>query len=509
MARPNIVVFIPDQLRADALGCFGNPVASTPHIDALAARGTRFEQAFGQHPFCTQSRVSFLTGLYPHVHGHRTLAQTIRPDQPDALGLLKEAGYHVAHAGMRGDTYAPGRTKESTSRFGWAVLPELFHSPNPYDQDHPRSRAFYHGRRADPPADRPGPVLDFDEACVRTAEAWLAEGLPEPWLLYVPLFFPHPPFEVEDPWYSQHDRADVPLPLPRPTGRAARFKEVVHERYGLGRLDEDDWREIVATYYGMVSRTDHHLGRVLEAVARTGAEDRTAVLFFPDHGEYLGDFGLIEKWVAGVDPCLVRNPLIVHVPDGPEGQVADDLVELVDVTPTLCELGEIDPPARQFGRSLVPLVRGRTGAGSDDAGGHGGDGRAGRGAGRGAGRNGRTAAFTEGGLALADAAATPPQPFPYDLKHGIEAELPVTAGKVVALRTAEWTYVHRVHEGPELYDRRTDPQETTNLADDPAHATTVADLRATLLDWLVETADVLGPAGPRFDADGALMPART
>ena len=482
MPRPNIVVFIPDQLRADALGCFGNPVASTPHIDALAARGTRFGQAYGQHPFCTQSRVSFLTGLYPHVHGHRTLAQTIRPDQPDALGLLKAAGYHVAHAGMRGDTFAPGRTKESTSRFGWAALPELFHSPNPYDEDHPLSRAFYHGRRADPPAGRP--ALDYDEACVRTAEAWLADGLPEPWLLYVPLFFPHPPFEVEDPWYSQHDRADVPLPLPRPTGRAPRFKTEVHERYGLDRLGEDDWREIVATYYGMVSRCDHHLGRVLDAVARTGVEDRTAVLFFPDHGEYLGDFGLVEKWVSGVDPCLVRNPLIVHVPGaGPEGQVTDDLVELVDVSPTLCELAEVDPPARQFGRSLVPLV-----------GGDGGPGRA--------------AAFSEGGLALDDAAATPPQPFPYDLKHGIEADTPVAAGKVVAMRTAGWTYVHRVHEGPELYDRRADPAETTNLADDPAHAELMADLRTRLLTWLVETSDVIGPAYPRFDGDGAVMPAR-
>jgi len=121
---------------------------------------------------------------------------------------------------------------------------------------------------------------------------------------------------------------------------------------------------------------------------------------------------------------------------------------------------------------------------------------------------GRAAAFSEGGLALDDAAATPPQPFPYDLKHGIEADTPVAAGKVVAMRTAGWTYVHRVHEGPELYDRRADPAETTNLADDPAHAELMADLRTRLLTWLVETSDVIGPAYPRFDGDGAVMPAR-
>lgn len=473
----NIVVFIPDQLRADALGCFGNEVAATPHIDALAARGTRFTQAFGQHPFCSQSRVSFLTGLYPHVHGHRTLNQLIKPWHEDALGMLKASGYHVAHAGMRGDTFAPGGTKESTSRFGWTVLPKVLHSPDPYGPDHKFGRAFYHGRR-------PEPTLDFDEACIRTAVDWLGEGLPEPWLLYVPLFFPHPPFEVEDPWFSQHDRADVPLPVPPPPGSASAplFKRLIHERYGLARLDEDDWREIVATYYGMVSRSDHHLGRVLDAVDRAGATDSTAVLFFPDHGEYLGDFGLVEKWVSGVDPCLVHNPLIAHIPGRPEGNVAGGMVELLDVAPTLCELAEIDPPRRQFGRSLVPLI---------------GDGT----------RPHRDAAFSEGGLAFGDASPTPP-PYPYDLKHTIEHEEPVSAGKVAALRTPDWTYVHRVHEPPELYHRPTDPAETTNLAPDPTHATTLTDLRSRLLTWHIETADILGPTDPRFDPDGALMPQR-
>jgi arylsulfatase A-like enzyme len=479
--RPNIVVFIPDQLRADALGCFGNPVASTPSIDALAARSTRFEQAFGQHPFCTQSRVAFLTGLYPHVHGHRTLNQLIKPWHADALGLLKRSGYHVAHAGMRGDTYAPGGTKESTSRFGWTVALEAIHGPDPYGPDHRFGRAFYHGAR-------PAPLVDFDEATIRTAEEWLAEGLPEPWLLYVPLFFPHPPFEVEEPWFSLHDRADVPLPLDVPStdgaaGHVPLFKRLVHERYGLDRLDEDDWREIVATYYGMVSRSDDHLGRVLAAVDRTGAEDRTAVLFFPDHGEYLGDFGLVEKWVSGVDPCLVRNPLLVHVPGGPSSAVSSSLVELIDVAPTLCELAEVAPPDRQFGRSLVPVVRSP-------------------------GLAHREAAFSEGGLALADAAASEPQPYPYDLKHGLEAEVPETAGKVVALRTHDWTYVHRVCEPPELYDRRTDPSETTNLAADPAHVATLSDLRARLLTWHVDTADVIGPTDPRFDPEGAVLPPR-
>jgi arylsulfatase A-like enzyme len=111
-------------------------------------------------------------------------------------------------------------------------------------------------------------------------------------------------------------------------------------------------------------------------------------------------------------------------------------------------------------------------------------------------------------LALVDAAASPPQPFPYDLKHGLEADVPVTAGKVAAIRTHGWTYVHRVHEPPELYDRRADPAETANLAADPAHRATLDDLRTRLLTWQIETADVIGPTDPRFDAEGALFPPR-
>ena len=477
MSRPNIVVFIPDQLRADALGCFGNPVVQTPVIDAFAASGTRFTQAFGQHPFCSQSRVAFLTGWYPHVHGHRTLTSLIKPWQPDVLGVLKAAGYHVAHVGLRGDTWAQGRTQESVSRFGWDVMPDRTWMRSPYGPDHPLGRAFYHGPR-------PEPVVDFDEASVQTAERWLADGLPEPWVLYVPLVFPHPPFEVEEPYYSRHDRASVPLPAPPQERGEALFKAEIRRRYGTDRLGESDWREIVATYYGMVARIDDHFGRILGAVERAGVEDRTAVFFFPDHGEYLGDAGLVEKWVSGMDDCLLRNPLIARIPGGPSGNVATGLTELVDITPTLCELAELDVPYVQFGRSLVPLLR-------DGAADH------------------RDAAFSEGGLLAADADHAGDHPFPYDLKHGLESDRPDLAAKVVAVRTDDWTYVQRTVGGDELYDRRADPGERVNLIDDPAPTAVVSDLRARMLRWLTETSDVLPQEpDPRRDLVGASLPTK-
>jgi arylsulfatase A-like enzyme len=475
-SRPNFVVFVPDQLRYDAVGCSGNPLAHTPHLDALAARGTRFTRAYGQHSVCSPSRVSFLTGWYPHVRGHRSLGYLIQANEPNVLGLLKQAGYCVAHVGLRGDTFASGVTKQATSRFGFAIRPKMMWQPSPYPQEHPFARAFYHGKR-----DRDGVALDFDEACIRTAEEWLEEGLPEPWVLYVPLMFPHPPFEVEEPWFSMHARSDMPVPAPA-ANREPRYVTAIRERYGTGRLSPDDWSEIIATYYGMVSRVDDQLGRVLSAVDRSGARERTAVFCFPDHGEYLGDYGLVEKWASGQHECLLHNPLIASVPGGAEGNVAASFAELVDLVPTLLELAGIEPGHTHFGRSLVPLFE---------------DGS----------RFHRDAAFSEGGFATHEEPLFERAPFPYDLKAAIQHEDPISQGRVATIRTERWTYCHRLYESDELYDREADPRELVNLADRPERATEVSHLRERLLDWMMDTADVLPwQSDPRFDAEGAVEP---
>ena len=214
--RPNLVLFMPDQLRADAVGCFGSTVASTPAIDALAARGVRFDDAWSQHPVCGPSRVSIMTGWYPHVHGHRTLDNLLEAWEPNLLADLRAAGYHVAIAGNRGDVFAPGVTEASTDFCGYLVKPtgmaERFTSP--YPEGHRLWRAMYHGSGGD------DVVLDIDEAATRTAERWLAEGAPDdrPWALWVPLLFPHPPFVAEEPWFSMHDRSAMPAPIAADAG---------------------------------------------------------------------------------------------------------------------------------------------------------------------------------------------------------------------------------------------------------------------------------------------------
>lgn len=472
--RPNLLIFVPDQLRADCIGAFGNAHVRTPNLDALAARGTRFTQAYVQHPVCSPSRASFLTGWYPHVRGHRSLTHLLQPSEPNLLRLLKDSGYHVAWAGRRGDTFAPGATEASVHEYGFSVPPSsgpgIATSTEAFSND-VWARVFYRGRV---PSDG---RIDFDEAAIRTAVAWLERPLREPWVLYVPILAPHCPFQVAEPWFSMYEREAMPPPVP-PRERSAEpgFMRAIRERYGLERLTPEMWREVIATYYGMISRMDEHLGRVLQAAGRSAGADNLVTLFFSDHGEYLGDYGLIEKWPSAMDACITRDPLVISAPGFAQGQVSDAMVELIDIVPTVLELAGVDAGYRHYGRTLVPLLH-------DASAPH------------------REYAFTEGGFTIEEEPQLEQAGFPYDLKVALQHEQPRLVGKAAAVRDGEWTYVWRLYEPPELYHRAQDPDERLNLAGQDAYAEVELRLREALLRWMIETADVIPfSEDPRFPA---------
>ena len=467
--RPNLLLFTPDQLRADALGCFGNDAAQTPNFDTFARRGTQFNSAWSQHSVCGPSRVSIMTGWYPHTAGHRTLDNLLKPWEPNLLRLLKDAGYKVAMAGNRGDVFADGVTELSTDFCGNLVTPSWTWRDIEIgvDETHPLYRGFWFGKQGNELR------VDGDEATIQTAIQWLEEqNESDPWALWVPLFAPHPPFMVEDPWYSLHDRRDMPIPIPINAGVGKPgFMAEYRNRYGWEDLTGDELSEIVATYYGMVSRVDEQFGRLITAVDRIGAGERTVTFCFSDHGEYLGDFGLVEKWPSGLDPCLLRNPLVVSGPGIPENQVISNGVEMVDLLPTCLEFAQTEANHTHFGRSLKPLL-------SDPDAPH------------------RDAVFSEGGFNPSDRNLFERGSWIYKHKSDIQHEFPHLVGKAECIRTGKWTYVYRHNESDELYDRVADPDEAVNLLatdhkSDPDIALTVSQLRDRILEWLVETSDVI------------------
>lgn len=452
----NFLVVVADQLRADAVGAFGGVTARTPHLDRLAATGAAFTNAYAQHPVCAPSRASFLSGWYPHTAGHRSFGTPLRADEPNFLRTFRENGYHVTWVGDRGDTFGPGATELAVDEHGFSTKPSSGRWGNGLAPTEPSfsddARLFYRGRVVDPDD------VDFDEAAVRTAEQWLATSPDQPWVLFAPLVAPHCPFQAPEPWFSMHDRDTMPDPVSG-SGPEPAYLQGMRDYFGLSGVTPAMWREVAATYHGMVSRLDHHVGRLVEA-----AGPDTVVVFFSDHGEYLGDFGVIEKWPSALHSCITRDPLVISGPGVPAAGTVEKMVELVDVFPTLLDLAGIEAGYAHFGRSLLPVLR-------DPVAEH------------------REYAFSEGGFLVEEEPKFERAPFPYDRKAALQHEQPATVGKAVAVRDQRWTYVWRLYEPAELYDRAADPDEAHNLVGQ--HPEVEARLSQELLRWLVATGDTL------------------
>lgn len=448
---------------------------------------------------CAQSRCSIFTGNYPHVSGHRSLQSLIKPWEPNLFRALREeGGYHVACLAPRGDTFAPEVTELSVDEYGFLETPEFV--PNfgrrrggggaeadpdsDQDKEDIWRRLFYKGLR------NPSQAMDYDDAVVRSALKWLErpprddKNNNKPWVLFMPLIFPHCPFQVEEPYFSMYDRKSMPGPSSYPeqkTGYEPRYMAANRERYGTHRATPEIWAEIMATYYGMISRLDDQLGRVVAKTKELGYWDSTVTMFFTDHGEYLGDHGMIEKWPSGLSDSLTREPLIMGGAGLPQGVVYDEMVEMVDLLPTLLQMAAVGEHFPHCGRPFCDLlVKG----GKDE------DGQL---------IKHREFAFSEGGFLLSEEPLLEQAPYPYDIKAALQHEDTSLVGKAISIRDKEWTFVYRLYEPPELYSRINDPQELHNLAELPEYASVRSNLEAKVLRWMVESSDFLPyQKDPRF-----------
>ncbi|OOF99012.1 hypothetical protein ASPCADRAFT_41848 [Aspergillus carbonarius ITEM 5010] len=474
-SKPNLLIFMPDQLRYDSLSCT-NPThpAKTPNIDTFAARGTLFTNCFVQASVCSQSRCSMFTGTYPHVSGHRSLDNLIKPWEPNLFRTLKEDGYHVACLAPRGDTFAPTVTELSVDEYGFLETPDYvpkFGGAGRVKDDSIWGRLFYKGLRNAEEA------RDYDDAVVRSALRWLDCPPKQPWVLFMPLIFPHCPFQVEEPYFSMHSRERMTGPGANPankTGYEPRYMTAIREEYGTHRATDEIWREIQATYYGMISRLDEQFGQIIAKVDAQGLWESTVSMFFTDHGEYLGDHGLIEKWPSGLSDSLVHEPLIVAGGGLPSRQRYDGMTEMVDLVPTVLELCGISEQFPHNGQSMVPVLRDPSQKHKDYA-------------------------FSEGGFLLSEEPLLEQAPYPYDLKSTLQHRDTALVGKAISLRSPEWTFIYRLYEPAELYDRRNDPEEMHNVAMEPSNVPIARMLEAEVMRWLVGSSDFLPwKKDPRF-----------
>ena len=444
---PNVVVIVSDDHRADVLGCAGHPIVRTPNLDRLAADGVRFENAFVTTSICAASRASILTGLPERAHhftfGRPPLAESLaRASYP---ARLRAAGHRTGFVGKFGISVAGGR----------ATIDRMF------DEFTPITRTPYLKARPDGSTRHATDLIG--DAAVDFLERAAGD---QPFCLSISFnaghaedgdlenHFPPPPTEADL-------HTGVPMPRPRLDGgvhfegQPAFLRESMNRHRYRWRWDAPEkYDRNLRNYFRMLAGLDRNVGRVLAALDRLGLADDTMVIFLGDNGYYMGERGFAGKW-SHYEESL-RIPLIVFDPrldPADRGRVETAPTLNIDVSPTVLEAAGLPLAAIPAAGRPLPIAP-RPPAGADA----------------------RTGFLCEHGM-----------------KH---PDLP----RWVGYRTGDFKYARyldRPEDGEFLHDLRTDPDESINLARDPARAVDLAELRRACDDAMV-AATAAGPPLPRL-----------
>ncbi len=482
---PNILWICTDSQRWDTLGCYGNTFVRSPNLDRLAQDGMLFEHCYAQNPLCTPSRGCFLTGRYPSCNGLRQNGQNIRPSEVLVTRLLAEQGWIC---GLSGKLHLGACNRRFTLGDRWWELPNDLqvvqgveqriqdgyaefhwdHGPSPQFRSSAYNRWVQaQGARIETPAreDFPDlchgmpPHLHQTFWCTQKAIEFIRayEGYAHPWLFSVNIFDPHFVNDPPDAYFDAYrDRLDE-IPLPVFKEGELENKPYYHEKqhnpskYGrkhykdLAGVSSDNprgeplrHRALRAGYWAMCDFIDVQVGRLLEALERTGQRKNTIVIFTSDHGELLGDHGMYIKGPLLYD-CSIRVPLIVNGPGVRSGLRSAAMVELGDLAPTVLDIAGLPRHPGMQMQSLWPLLNGTTDTHRADV-------------------------YCE------YYNANPDDPKVY----------------LSMIRTPDWKLVNAhglsAKDGGELYDLRNDLRECRNLWLDPAYAAIKLDLLKRLSD---------------------------
>lgn len=446
--RYNVLFIISDDLTATALSCYGNKVCQTPHIDELAARGTRFTRAYCQGTFCGPSRASFMSGYYPHatgVLGYISPRKAIG-DRATWAQHFQNSGYYTArvskifHMGVPG-----GIEKGDDGADDPASWTERFNSQGP------EWKAPGVGETLEGNPDGKKPVVggntfvvveadgdDMVHSDGRTAAKaceLIAEHKHEPFFLGVGFVRPHVPFVAPKPYYEPflpynsmqlpekvaNDWDDIPK-------AGINYKTSVNMKMDIRRQ-----KKAVGGYYASVAYMDAQVGKVLKALKTAGIEDRTIIIFTSDHGYHLGEHDFWAKVSLHDESAAV--PLIISHP-GKKPAVCNSFVELLDLYPTLSSLCGLEVPARLQGKDISALLS--------------------------------------------------------DPKQTVRETAFCVNGRGFLLREDRWAYIQygeNAQRGVELFDMHADPKQYTNLASLPEHQTLVAEFQQKLADKLKAVRD--------------------
>jgi len=486
----NILFVMADQLRADCwgagLGLSGAKLA-TPHLEALARRGTVFTNAYCPAAICGPSRMGFYTGQFPSTHGS-TVNTAPLPIGTKTLGdRLRAVGLRVGLAGkthMRADADGMARMGLSDTADQGVLAAECGFEPwEREDGLHPlpkaRDRGYNRylraqGFEADNPwhdfansalgdsgeilsgwylrnADKPARIpAQHSETAWTTDRAidFIEDAGDAPWCLHVSYIKPHWPYIAPEP-YCGLIGADAVWDAPAPPEDPHPVHRAFMEHSESAGFRADGARErVIPTYLGLIREVDDHVGRLLAHLDAKGLTQETLIVFTSDHGDYLGDHGLGEKQLFH-DPSA-RIPMIIAHPDQDTGNQTDAPVNGIDLLPTFLEALGGDPtdPMDLDGRSLMPLLRG-----TPDP--HG--------------------PFEETVCELDFGTREAREILGLDPKRA----------RGWMLRSRRWKYIHWLDLPPQLYDLENDPDEVSDLAGDPGYASQLREMKDRLTDHML------------------------
>ncbi len=457
LTQPNFIFINTDQQRYDSLGCNGSTVAKTPNIDRLAAEGVRFERCYTTNPVCMPARASYFTGQYPSHHGVWTNGVPLSQQSELLQHTLSRAGYHT---GLIGKIHLDNvwlRT-EPHPKYGFDLLTEC--EGDPYCKDEYfrwlESQGLYDDYMAQ--FKQGGHKLGYTRVIPEEKHMnnWIAGHVEDyldvrardlrPFFLSVGFFDPHHPFDPCEPYASMFDPAQMPMPLYREGAidNKSPFAKSQHERLKGITRDPAQIGGTIAAYHATIAHVDAMVGRIMAALQASGLEGETVVIYTSDHGEMLGDHGILHKGQLFFDGA-VHVPLIYRFPAECELTGADGgFTSHIDLAPTVAALAGIAGPQLAQGAPLFDRALTRRPAPARDA---------------------ALVEWRDRPLGATDS---------YQLTR--------------CFITERWKYVYYQNEPfGELYDRENDPAEFDNRWADPACAGVVAEMQQRLLRFILDS----------------------
>ncbi len=524
MKKPDIILIEADQLTAISLGLYGNPVVKTPTLERFAQRGMLFHRAYCNYPACAPSRCSMMTGRYTSTLRNHANHMLLNPEEISIPLCLRRAGYTTALIGKnhcfmdgRHANYYPEQpafSTESSSNIQHGISNVQGKEQGMQaDAPHPAARH---------PTPAPNEILRaFDhlvhgdhigvdgmdsDAELRASVQWARENCwgqqhhfgknpypaeksvtytltsaacdyvhamacqDKPYFLWFSIPDPHTPYQVSEPYASMYDPEQMPAPIADNLENKPERQRIAHLLDHNHERDVDHFKALRAIHYGMINQIDDNLARLFDALEAEGRLENTLIVFTADHGDAMGDHGIIQKHNFFYD-SICRVPFIISQPGRIEPGSSDRLVELVDLMPTLLDLAGVPVPHGVQGQSLAPLLQGH--------------------------------ACLDKPCIVIESGEQGEPPHLADLYDDAGnlvdkgtsfawcAFREAWLGRGKCLRTDRWKLCVYTNGEGELYDMREDPGEISNLYGRPEYREIEQELKEQLLLWCMRNQDTI------------------